>query len=319
MYKFFNKLIVIFKGRFLRVVSDLVKNFLEHGVHFGHQTSKWNPKMERFIFGQKEGIYIIDLLKTEKLLVEALEYIRKIVSEGKKILFVGTKRQAQNIISEQCKRCSSMYYVNERWLGGTLTNFNTIRRSVDKFKDLKKMHEDGRFELLSKKEQSQLNKEMERLRKNLEGIENMNELPDALFIIDPDKELIAVKEAKKLSIPIIAVIDTNCDPELIDFPIPSNDDAIKSIKFIVSMVVDNILEAEKEYAKISADTKSEKEEKKTEKEKKSKSVKKKDINKKDASGKDEEKFEEIEEKHVKKISEEVQKAKRKKPGLSKEK
>lgn len=238
------------------MVSNLVKECLEGGVHFGHQVSRWNPKMEKFIFGKKENIYIIDLLKTEKCLIEALDYVKQIVSEGKNILFVGTKRQAQNIVLDQARRCN-MPYVNERWLGGTMTNFKTIRRSVDRFKELKKMEEDGTFDRISKKEKSQLTTEKERLRKNLEGIEDMDDLPDALFIVDPDNEMIAVKEAKKLSIPIIAVIDTNCDPDFIDYPIPGNDDAIKSIKLIVSVITDGILDSQKDYVKLSEGVKSE--------------------------------------------------------------
>lgn len=237
------------------MISDLMREFLESGVHFGHQTSLWNPKMEKYIFGKKDGIYIIDVRKTEKLLMEAVDYIRKIASEGKEVLYVGTKRQAQNIISEEAKRCG-MYYVNQRWLGGTLTNFNTIRKSVNRFKELKEMKQKGTMELLSKKEKSQLTKEMERLRKNLEGIENMENYPDVLFIVDPSIEDIAVKEARKLSIPIVAITDTNCDPELVDYPIPSNDDAIKSIKLITTLVTDSILEGKKEKIKSSSEANS---------------------------------------------------------------
>lgn len=240
------------------MISDLMREFLESGVHFGHQTSLWNPNMEKYIFGKKDGIYVIDVRKTEKLLLEAVDYVRSLASRGKKILFVGTKRQAQNIVSEEAKR-GGMYFVNQRWLGGTLTNFNTIRKSVNRFKELKEMEEKGTMELLSKKEKSQLTKEMERLRKNLEGIENMEDYPEALFIIDPAMEDIAVKEARKLSIPIVAITDTNCDPELIDYPIPSNDDAIKSIKLITTIITDSVLEGKKKKVKSAIKSKADEE------------------------------------------------------------
>jgi len=274
------------------VISDLVRELLENGVHFGHQTSRWNPKMGKFIFDQKDGIYIIDLRYTEELLIKAAEFMRKIVAEGKQVLFVGTKRQAQRIVTEEAKRCG-MYYVNQRWLGGTLTNFDTIRKSVSRFKELKKMEEEGTMELLSKKEKSQLTKEKQRLRKNLEGIEDMVKVPEVLFIVDPDREGIAVKEAIKLFIPIVAITDTNCDPDIIDYPIPSNDDAIRSIKLVTKIITDSILEGKKEQVKISKSSKVEEEE----------------------AG---EMSEEFEEKHYKKIDEEVEESKRVKPSSSKE-
>jgi len=249
------------------VISDLVRSLLENGVHFGHQTSRWNPKMKKFIFGQKDGIYIIDLRKTEELLIKAVEYIKDQAAQGKQVLFVGTKRQAQNIIAQEAKRCG-MYYINQRWLGGTLTNFNTIRKSINRLKELKGMEEKGTFDLLSKKEKSQLTKEMQRLKKNLGGIENMEDTPDVLFIIDAVMEHIAVQEAKKLSIPIVAVTDTNCDPDLIDYSIPSNDDAIKSIKLITSIITDAVIEGKKSRTKASGSSKSESKGKEAKKSKK---------------------------------------------------
>lgn len=283
------------------MVSDLVRELLEGGVHFGHQVSRWNPKMKKFIFGQKDGIHIIDLRNTEKLLIKAAEYVRKIVSEGKKILFVGTKRQAQHIVVKEANRCK-MYYVSQRWLGGTLTNFDTIRRSVNRFRELKKMKQDGRFEVLSKKEKSQLTKEMQRLKKNLEGIEEMEDLPGALFIVDPVREEIAVKEARKLSIPIIAVTDTNCDPDIIDYPIPCNDDAIRSIKLIASIITDSILEGKKEYVQVSKSSESKKEKEKVAAEENLEEV-----------------SEEIEEKHYKEMDEEMEESRRMRSSSSEDK
>lgn len=281
------------------MVSELLRELLENGVHFGHQTNRWNPKMEKFIFGQKDGIYVIDLRHTENLLIKACEYARKIASEGKQVLFVGTKRQAQRVIAEEARRCG-MFYVNQRWLGGTLTNFDTIRKSVKRFKELRKMEEEGTFELLSKKEKSQLTKEMQRLKKNLEGIENMEKLPGALFIVDPVREEIAVKEALKLSIPIIAITDTNCDPDIIDYPVPSNDDAIRSIRFITSAITDSILEGKKEPVEVKKSSQTKKEEKELSKGSKEIS-------------------EELEDGHYKKIDEEVNKFKRVKSSSSKNK
>lgn len=296
-----------------------MREFLESGVHFGHQTSLWNPKMEEYIFGKKDGIHIIDLRKTEKLLLEAADYLREISSQGKRLLFVGTKRQAQNIICEEAKRCD-MFYVNQRWLGGTLTNFNTIRKSISRFKELKEMKRKGTMELLSKKEKSQLTKEMERLRKNLEGIEDMKEYPDALFIVDPSIEDIAVKEARKLSIPIVAITDTNCDPDMVDYPIPSNDDAIKSIKLITTLVTDSILEGKKEKIESLEETVSkEKEEEREEEEKEQEDKESKEEKEEGEISKGaEDMAEEVEEENEKKIEKEKKSKKKKMKSSSEE-
>lgn len=223
-----------------------MKQLLEAGVHFGHQTKKWNPKMRDYIFGEKSGIYIIDIQKTAEALDKACEYLRDIVARGGSILFVGTKKQAQAIIKEEALRCG-MFYVSERWLGGMLTNFQTVRKSVKRLKDLEKMKEDGTFELLSKKEQSQLTKEADKLRKNLDGVKNMEKLPEALFIIDSKSEEISVKEANKLSIPVVALIDTNCNPDVVDYPIPGNDDAIRAIKLVTSLISECVSEGKKMF------------------------------------------------------------------------
>jgi small subunit ribosomal protein S2 len=227
----------------------LIKQLLEAGVHFGHQTKKWNPKMKGYIFGEKSGIYIIDIQKTCVALEEACKFLQETVATGGYVLFVGTKKQAQNIIKEEAKRCG-MFFVSERWLGGMLTNFQTIRKSVKRLKELEAMKEDGTFELLSKKEQSQLGKEMEKLVRNLEGVKQMNQLPDAVFVIDSKNEEIAVKEAVKLSIPVVALIDTNCDPDMIKFPVPGNDDAIRSIKLITSIITDSIAEGRRAFSDV---------------------------------------------------------------------
>ena len=210
------------------MVSVTMKELLEAGVHFGHQTKRWNPKMKEYIFGQRNGIYIIDLQKTIRVFKDALQFIRGVAESGKEVLMVGTKKQAQDIIRELSLRCESSY-VNQRWLGGLLTNFSVIRGSVEKLIELDEMKEDGRWGLLSKKEQSKLEKVYRKLSKNLGGIKNMLELPGALFIIDSTKEEIAIFEARKLNIPIVAVVDTNGDPENIDHPIPGNDDAVRAI------------------------------------------------------------------------------------------
>ena len=229
------------------VESTLMKSLLEAGVHFGHETKRWNPKMKKYIYGEKNKVYIIDLEKTRAALMKACEFLRKTASEGGSILFVGTKKQAQDIIKEEALR-AGMYYVNQRWLGGMLTNFQTIKKSIKRLEDLERMKEDGTFAKLSKKETSQLNKEAFKLNKNLEGIRAMGKTPKAMFIIDSKKEEIAVKEAKKICIPIVALVDTNCDPDLIDYPIPGNDDAIRSIKLVTGIIADSILNGRQEFA-----------------------------------------------------------------------
>lgn len=223
----------------MSVVS--MKQLLEAGVHFGHQTRRWNPKMAEYIFTERNGIYIIDLQKTAKKLNEAYAFARDIAAEGKEILFVGTKKQAQESIKEEAVNCS-MPYVNARWLGGMLTNFRTIRRRIDRLNQLRKMEEDGTFDLLPKKEVIKLRLEIEKLEKFLGGIQDMRQIPGALFIVDPRKERIAVSEAKKLGIPIIAIVDTNCDPDEIDAVIPGNDDAIRAVKLISSVIAAAVIE-----------------------------------------------------------------------------
>ena len=220
-----------------------MKELLEAGVHFGHQVRRWNPKMKEYIFGERNGIYIIDLQKTQKLFRDALNYVTEAVSERPrmKVLFVGTKRQAQDAIKEEAER-ANQYYVNNRWLGGLLTNYQTVQKSIVKLKDIEAMREDGRFEMLTKKERLKLDREHESLMKNLAGIKDMNGLPDMLFIIDVRKEDIAVKEANRLGIPIVAVVDTNCSPEGISQVIPGNDDALRAIRLFASRVADAILE-----------------------------------------------------------------------------
>ena len=219
-----------------------MKQLLEAGVHFGHQTRRWNPKMARYIFTERNGIYIIDLQKTVKKLDEAYMFARDVAADGGSILFVGTKKQAGDSVKEEAERCG-MHYVNARWLGGMMTNFNTIRRRINRLSQLRQMEEDGTFDLLPKKEVIKLNLEIEKLEKFLGGIKNMDKLPKALFIVDPRKERIAVAEAKKLGIPIIAIVDTNCDPDEIDYVIPGNDDAIRAVKLIVSKMADAVIEA----------------------------------------------------------------------------
>ncbi len=218
-----------------------MKQLLEAGVHFGHQTRRWNPKMARYIFTERNGIYIIDLQKTVKKVDEAYNFIRSVAEEGKSILFVGTKKQAQDAIREEATR-ANMYYVNERWLGGMLTNFQTIQKRVARLKELKGMEEDGTFEVLTKKEVQVLRHEMNRLQKYLGGIEEMKKLPGALFIVDPRKERIAVAEAKKLGIPIVAIVDTNCDPDEIDYVIPGNDDAIRAVRLLTGAMANAVQE-----------------------------------------------------------------------------
>ena len=218
-----------------------MKQLLEAGVHFGHQTRRWNPKMAEYIFTERNGIYIIDLQKTVKKIEEAYLFIRDIAAEGGNILFVGTKKQAQDAIKEEALR-SEMYYVNVRWLGGMLTNFKTIKKSIQKLHNLNKMAEDGTFDLLPKKEVAALQKEMADLEKNLGGIKDMKGIPSAIFIVDPKKEKNAVDEARKLGIPIVAIVDTNCDPDEVDYVIPGNDDAIRAIKLIAATLADAIIE-----------------------------------------------------------------------------
>lgn len=223
----------------MAVVS--MKQLLEAGVHFGHQTRRWNPKMAKFIFTERNGIYIIDLQKTVKKVEEAYDFLREVAQNGEVVLFVGTKKQAQESVKEEAIR-ANMFYVNERWLGGMLTNFKTIETRVKRLKQLETMAEDGTFELLPKKEVIGLRHEMEKLEKYLGGIKDMPKMPGALFVIDPKKERIAIAEAKKLGIPVVATVDTNCDPDEIDFPIPANDDAIRAVKLLTGKMADAVLE-----------------------------------------------------------------------------
>ena len=225
----------------MAVVS--MKQLLEAGVHFGHQTRRWNPKMAKYIFTERNGIYIIDLQKTVKKLDEAYNFVRDTAAQGGEILFVGTKKQAQESIRDEATRCG-MHYVNARWLGGMMTNFRTIRKRIDRMEQLKTMQEDGTFDLLPKKEVVKLELEMAKLDKYLGGVKNMKTLPKAMFIVDPHKERIAVSEARKLNIPIVAIVDTNCDPDEIDYVIPGNDDAIRAIKLFVTAMAEACLEGE---------------------------------------------------------------------------
>ena len=218
-----------------------MKQLLEAGVHFGHQTRRWNPKMAEYIYTERNGIYIINLQKTVKKIVEAYDFVREVAESGEDILFVGTKKQAQESIKEEAERVG-MYYVNARWLGGMLTNFKTIQKRIDRLNQLKKMEEDGTFDLLTKKEATKLKLEIEKLEKYLGGIEDMKKLPGALFVVDPRKEKIAVSEAKKLGIPVVAIVDTNCDPDEVDYVIPGNDDAIRAVKLIASTMANAVLE-----------------------------------------------------------------------------
>ncbi|MGP1521437.1 MAG: 30S ribosomal protein S2 [Treponema sp.] len=223
-----------------------MKSLLESGVHFGHQVRRWDPRMKKYIFAERNGIHIIDLQKTVIAIREAYDAIRRIVAEGKSILFVGTKKQAQAIIQKEAERCG-MYYINNRWLGGMLTNFSTIKKSLARLKKIEKMEVDGTFENLTKKEVATLQKEKIKLEKNLGGIKEMKDLPGAIFIIDTRKEVIAIKEARQLGIPIIAVVDTNCNPEGIDYPIPGNDDAIRAISLFTAIIANATLEANSEH------------------------------------------------------------------------
>lgn len=226
-------------------VTVTMKELLEAGVHFGHQVRRWNPKMKDYIFGERNGINIIDLQKTQKMFRDAIGFVTNLVADGhgRNILFVGTKRQAQDAIREEAERCSQ-FYINQRWLGGLLTNFQTVQKSIKRLRDLEAMQTDGRYEKMTKKERIKLDRERETLEKNLSGIKNMNRLPDALFIIDVRKEDIAVKEANRLGIPIIAVVDTNCSPDGIDYIIPGNDDALRAVRLFASRIADAIIEGQ---------------------------------------------------------------------------
>jgi len=233
-----------------------MKELLEAGVHFGHQTKRWNPKMKEYIFGERNGIYIIDLQKTLKMFKEASKFVQDTAAEGKTVMFVGTKRQAQDAIAEEAQRCG-MFYVNQRWLGGLLTNWVTVQKSVKRLKELDEMATDGRYELLPKKEVIKLERERKHLQANLAGIKNLNRLPDAIFVIDSNKEQIAVKEARKLGIPVVAVVDTNCDPTEVDYVIPGNDDALRAIRLFASKIADSVVEGataatDKQSADVSA-------------------------------------------------------------------
>ncbi|KXB65093.1 ribosomal protein S2 [Aedoeadaptatus coxii] len=218
-----------------------MKSLLEAGVHFGHQTRRWNPKMKKYIFTERNGIYIIDLQKTVRKIEEAYDFVRETVQDGGKVLFVGTKKQAQDAIEKEAKRCGE-FYINQRWLGGLLTNFQTIKTRIERLKDLEEMETDGRFDVLPKKEVIGLRHERERLEKFLGGIKDMNGLPDVMYVVDPKKENIAVKEAQKLGIPIVGILDTNCDPDELDYPIPGNDDAIRAVKLITETMANAVIE-----------------------------------------------------------------------------
>jgi small subunit ribosomal protein S2 len=229
------------------LVEVSMKQMLEAGVHFGHQTRRWNPKMKPYIFGKRNGIYIVDLQKTEQLFKEAADFVRWMGRTGRRLLFVGTKRQAQDVIAEEAARCGQ-YHVTHRWLGGTLTNFVTLRSSIERLEDAERRLDDPESPL-TKKERVRLEREREKMKRNLEGIRKLEALPDALFVIDPKKEDIAVSEANKLGLPIIAVVDTNCDPELVDYVIPGNDDAIRSIRLFAARIADAYMEGAAEYEK----------------------------------------------------------------------
>lgn len=243
------------------MVSVSLRELLEAGVHFGHQTGRWNPKMRPFIFGKRNGIYIIDLQQTQRRWNEALEFLERESAQGGKVLFVGTKRQAQNIVAEEADRCGQ-YYVNHRWLGGLLTNYQTIAKSIDRYQEIEAMLEDGRAELLTKKERLRMDRERFKLERNLIGIRDMGGLPDVLFVVDIRRERIAVNEAVKLGIPVVAVVDTNCDPDGIDFMIPGNDDAIRSIRLFCRAAADAVMSGQATYEQLLADKASEAEAKK---------------------------------------------------------
>jgi len=223
------------------LVTVTMKELLEAGVHFGHQVRRWNPKMKEYIFGERNGIYIIDLQKTQRLFKEAVKFVQQQAMDGRNFLFVGTKRQAQDAVEEEAKRCAQ-YYVNNRWLGGLLTNFHTVQKSIQRMKDIEAMRNDGRFEQLTKKERLKLEREHDSLEKNLAGIRDMTRLPDVIFVIDSNKEEIAVHEANKLGIPVVAIVDTNCNPEGIDFIVPGNDDALRAVRLFAQKMADAIIE-----------------------------------------------------------------------------
>ena len=238
--------------------STLMKSLLEAGVHFGHETKRWNPKMKKYIFGEKNGIYIINLDKTQEAIIKAGKFLKDITISGGYVLFIGTKKQAQDIIKEEASRCG-MFYVNQRWLGGMMTNFQTIKKSIKRLEEIERIKEDGTMAKLSKKEASKMNKEMYKLNKNLEGVRAMDKLPKVIFAVDSKKEEIAVKEAKVLGIPVVALVDTNSDPDLVNHVIPGNDDAIRSIKLITSLMADSIMEGRKACAISEAKLKKERE------------------------------------------------------------
>ena len=228
------------------MATEIIKRLLESGVHFGHQSRRWNPKMKRFIFGERGGIYIIDLEKTVDYLNQARDFMRSIAAKGGRVLFVGTKKQAQDVIEQEANR-TGMYYVKNRWMGGLLTNFDTVKKSIRKLKDIEKMEADGIFAKLTKKEIALLNKEKERLIRDLGGIREMPGMPDVIYVIDTKNEENAINEAIRLKIPVVGIVDTNCDPDKIGYPIPANDDAVKSIKYITGLIADSIMEGRNEY------------------------------------------------------------------------
>ena len=227
-------------------VEIKMKELVEDGVHFGHQTRRWNPKMKEYIFGERNGIHIIDLQKTLKLFREASRFVGELSSSGKTLLFIGTKRQAQESVAEEANRCG-MFYVNHRWLGGTLTNWATLQKSIKRLKTLKAMTEDGRMAQLSKKEAARLDRELKHLKQNLSGVENMSALPDAMFVIDSHAEAIAVREARRMGVPVVSIVDTNCDPDQVDWVIPGNDDALRAIKLFTSKISDAVIEGRHAY------------------------------------------------------------------------
>ena len=229
-----------------------MKELLESGVHFGHQVKRWNPKMKKYIFGERNGIHIVDLQKTLKGVEEAYEFVKNTSAKGASILFVGTKKQAQDSVSEEARRAGA-FYVNNRWLGGMLTNFSTVKKSIERLKKIETMKEDGTYNVLTKKEVAQLEKERTKLEKNLSGIKDMTTLPGAIFVIDPKKEKIAVAEARRLSVPLVGVVDSNCDPDDVDYVIPGNDDAIRAIKLLSSKMADAVIEGRGALAKIAED------------------------------------------------------------------
>jgi small subunit ribosomal protein S2 len=259
-----------------------ITQLIEAGAHFGHLTRRWNPKMKPYIFMEKNGIHIIDLKKTQSLLIDAAEQLAKVVAEGKKILFVGTKKQAKSVIDSEARRCD-MNWVSERWLGGMLTNFSTIRKSIKRLNNIEKQETDGTFDKITKKERLFLTREKDKLKKVLEGVESMSRLPGALFVVDIKKESIAIKEAKRLDIPVFAIVDTNCDPDTVDYVIPANDDAVKTIELIVKHMADSALEGNLKAKENKAEELAEKERVKKEREEERKEEKKEELRKKESS------------------------------------